>query len=547
LPVLTVAYDGFVNHDNASSLAVQPKATTTATVSSAPGQYPITAAGGSDPDYSFTYTPGTLSIGMSALTVTANPQTKVYGAADPALTYAVTGFRNGDNSSLLTGSLSRVAGENVGRYAITQGSLSAGGGYTINFTGNTLVINQAALKITANDVSMPYGGPVPALTVSYSGFVNNDNASSLTTQPTVITTATAYSEPGTYPITVFGALDPNYTISYAPGTLTVGASTPTLHVTANAQTKEYGAADPAFTYTVTGFSNGDNASVLTGSLSRAAGENVGRYAITKGSLSAGSGYRIDFTGNYLTITQAAQHISWGQSLSVGCNSSTQVQLTATASSGLPVSYSVSNTNVATVSGNVLTLLHPGTAVVTATQGGDANFAVAQAVTDTIFYQPASLVQQHFDDALYFDNSSGNYVQWQWYKNGDAVAGADNPYYSETPALNGQYFVIATNKTGQHVQSCTLSITGGGVVTTGIKVSPNPAHAGELVTVISNYVSAVLQGAILQIVDINGRVRQQITSVQPSTQVTMPSDPGIYIINLLLASGQRASTNVLVAN
>jgi len=50
---------------------------------------------------------------------------------------------------------------------------------------------------------------------------------------------------------------------------------------------------------------------------------------------------------------------------------------------------------------------------------------------------------------------------------------------------------------------------------------------------------------LQVVDITGRVQQQLTSVQPSMKVTMPSGTGIYIINLLLASGQKASTNVLV--
>ena len=408
----------------------------------------------------------------------------------------------------------------------------------------TLVIDQAVLKITANDASMPYGGPMPALSVSYGGFVNHDNSSSLTTQPTITTSATTASSPGTYPITASGAADPNYTFTYAPGTLSIAGAT--LFVTANPQTKPYGAADPALTYTVTGFRNGDNSSLMTGSLGRAAGENVGTYPITRGTLSAGGGYSINFTGNYLTITKVSQQITWTQSLVVGCNTSTQIQLNATASSGLPVTYSVSDPNVATVSGNVLTLVHTGTAVVTASQSGNGNIGPAASVADTVIYQPASLIQQHFSDAIYFDNSSGDYVQWQWYKNGDAVAGATEPYYSETPTLNGQYYVIATNKKGQQVESCTLSITGG-TITGGIKVQPNPVSGGGRATVTCNYSSSQLQGAILQIVDINGRVRQQVTGVQASMQVTMPSDGGIYIVNLLLTGGQKASTNVLVSN
>ena len=49
------------------------------------------------------------------------------------------------------------------------------------------------------------------------------------------------------------------------------------------------------------------ASVLTGSLARAqagtlAGEQVGGYAITQGTLAADSNYAVNFTGNTLTIT-----------------------------------------------------------------------------------------------------------------------------------------------------------------------------------------------------------------------------------------------------
>lgn len=407
----------------------------------------------------------------------------------------------------------------------------------------TLNIEQAALRITAGNATMSAGGTMPTFTVSYSGFVNGDNASSLTTPPDLSTTATASSPPGAYPIIASGAVDPNYSISYSPGTLTITAAA--IAITAQPQTKAFGAPDPALTYTVSDLPNGANTSLLTGSLSRAPGENVGVYPISIGSLSAGPDYLINFTGNFLTITTASQQIAWTQDLLVGCNSTTQIQLNATASSGLPVTYSVSDATVAHVSGNVLTLVNPGTTVVTATQAGNGNYAPAPAVTDTLVYAPASLISQHWNDALFFDNSSGDYVQWQWYKDGQPVPGATDPYYSETPELNGQYYVIATNESGQQIQSCTLTVTGGAAIPGGIKAHPNPAAAGSLVTVTSNYPSSTLQGAILQVLDINGRVLQQLKNVQPSMQVTMPAETGIYIIDLLLAGGQKASINVLV--
>jgi len=68
------------------------------------------------------------------------PQSKIYGAADPALTFANGALQNGDTNAVFSGALTRVAGQNVGAYAITQGTLSAGANYTISYTGNNLTI-----------------------------------------------------------------------------------------------------------------------------------------------------------------------------------------------------------------------------------------------------------------------------------------------------------------------------------------------------------------------------------------------------------------------
>ena len=630
LPTLTVSYAGFVNGDNAASLTTQPSLTVPAGASSPAGSYTITASGAVDPNYTIVYVPGILAVGKALLTISVNPASSVYGAplvSGSALTFIYSGFVNGDGPSSLTQqptvTNTAVAGSPVGSYSLVPSGAQSPN-YVINYVNGAYTITPASLIIAAVNQTMTYGGPVPALTAAYSGFVNGDNASSLTITPTLTTTAVPSSPVGSYPITVSGAVDPNYILTHNPGTMTVQPATLTvtpnpvsmtyggavpaltasysgfvngdnvsrlptapilsttatssssagaypitasggvspnynfiyntgtltinpakLQVTANPQTKKYGTPDPDLTYTVTGFLNGDNTSIFTGSLSRVPGEDVGVYPITAGNLSAGSNYTFNYTGNNLTITIGSQQITWSQSLVVGCNATTQLQLTATASSGLPVTYSVSDTSVAAVSGNILTLLKPGTALVTATQDGDANYSAAPVVADTVDYQSASLIRQRWNDAIFFDNSSGDYVQWQWYKNGDPIAGATAPYYSETPSLDGQYFVVATNKDGQLVQSCILTIAASAAVPGGIKVYPNPATPGATVTITCNYTSSALQGAVLQIIDLTGRVRQQLTSVQPSMQVAMPSETGTYIIDLLLASGQKASLNVLV--
>ncbi len=58
-------------------------------------------------------------------------------------------------------------------------------------------------------------------------------------------------------------------------------------------------------------------------------------------------------------------------------------LNATASSGLPVTYSSSNTSVATVSGNTITIKGAGTTSITANQAGNDSYSAAAPVTRTL--------------------------------------------------------------------------------------------------------------------------------------------------------------------
>ncbi|MDT1115746.1 MBG domain-containing protein, partial [Pseudomonas aeruginosa] len=61
--------------------------------------------------------------------------------SDPSLTYQVSGLKNGDTAGAVLngGSLSRVAGENVGVYGINQGGLGlVSANYDLSYQGNNL-------------------------------------------------------------------------------------------------------------------------------------------------------------------------------------------------------------------------------------------------------------------------------------------------------------------------------------------------------------------------------------------------------------------------
>ena len=191
------------------------------------GTYNITPTGYSSANYLISYVSGTLTVSQLAVTVTADPQTKVYGSADPALTYGFSpALVVGDN---FTGALNRVAGEGVGSYAITQGSLNLSANYNLTYMGTNLTITLAPLTITANSTSKVYGQNIVFAGTEFTvaGLTNGDTVGSVTlTSSGATNTATV----GSYSIVASSAAGSglaNYSIGYSNGTLTVTQATPT--------------------------------------------------------------------------------------------------------------------------------------------------------------------------------------------------------------------------------------------------------------------------------------------------------------------------------
>ena len=103
---------------------------------------------------------------------------------------------------------------------------SAAGNYTLSQpVVSSANISPATLTVTAVNQNITYGLPNPPLTVNYSGFAGSDGTNVLIGAPSVSTTATTSSPPGTYPIMVSaGTLSAaNYVFTFVNGTLTVFA------------------------------------------------------------------------------------------------------------------------------------------------------------------------------------------------------------------------------------------------------------------------------------------------------------------------------------
>jgi hypothetical protein len=283
------------------------------------------------------------------ITVTAG-QTKVYGESDPgSFAYTVTtgGLASGDAFS---GSLSRAAGENVNTYEIGKNTLTIvesatnkEANYVVTFVGANFSITQRPITLTASDQSKTYGTTLDLGTTAFA--VTGTMTPVLKTSESVTAVVLASSgaintaDVTTYPITIStatgtgGFTASNYAITYTSGTLTVNKKDLVVTVTA-AQTKVYGASDPTFAYTATGFVNSQSYEVFGSTLlTRDAGIHVGNYAINIGTLSAG--------GNYNILTFNAANFSI-----------TAKPVTITASTGLHKTYGDLDPSVYTYSANV---------------------------------------------------------------------------------------------------------------------------------------------------------------------------------------------------
>jgi len=377
-PPLTITYQTFVNGDTQASLTTLPTITTTATTSSAIGPYPITVSGAADPNYTITYQNGTLTVKpkLNFAPITA----ETYG--DPDFDPGATGV-GVTYTSANTGVATIVAGEihivGAGTSVITASITGAS-------VQQTLTVNPALLIITAANQTKTYGTANPPLTVTYNKFVYSDDASSLTTQPTINTMAGGTTSVGTYPITVSGAASPNYNISYVAGTLTITQATRTITFNQPAS-QMYGS--PDFNPGATASSSepiiysGDNTAVATIVNGEIHITGVGTANITA-TVAANSNYsNTPSVSQPFTVTQATQTINFA-TIPNQQRQSTYDLSGVTASSGLPVTFSLSDQTIASLSGTTLSSLELGTETITASQAGNEN------------YLPAANLQQTFN-------------------------------------------------------------------------------------------------------------------------------------------------------
>jgi hypothetical protein len=170
----------------------------------------------------------TLKINKAKLIITADAQSKVYGDANPVLTFSYSGWKNGDTRADLTKEPTAVStlmvNSPVAKY-INDIILSGGEdeNYDFVYVPATFEVTEALLTVKVNSQSRVYGSVNPDLTFNYSGFKNSEDEFDLADLTKTSTSIGPMTPAGVYKdaIVASGGSSHNYELKYVPASFEV--------------------------------------------------------------------------------------------------------------------------------------------------------------------------------------------------------------------------------------------------------------------------------------------------------------------------------------
>jgi surface protein len=390
-----------------------------------------------------------------------------------------------------------------------------------------LEVGQALMTVIAQDQSMVYGESIPTLTGTLAGVVNDDNITA------AYTTAYDGNRVGDYSVEV-SLIDPenrlpNYEVTNTSGLLTVSKAA--LNIVADDKRIIYGDDIPTLTGTLTGVISGDD--ITVGYSTNADNtSDAGAYAIDAELSDPNDklvNYDVSKTNATLTIEKASQIITFDEIPDLDLANSQHVNLMATASSGLDVTYSLTAGD-GSIAFDVLTLNAAGTFTVTAAQSGNTNYSAASpiarsfTVTDTR-KQTQTITFGAIDDQIYGNvitlsasASSGLDVSYELlagegsFESGILTIKGVGNYTIRVSQPGNESFEATSKDQSFAVSKAPLTITAEDIT----------INQGESIPTLTFGLEGLL---------FDDSVGDLDTEPEISTDATPSSDPGTYAINL----------------
>lgn len=278
----------------------------------------------------------------------------------------------------------------AGSYDVKVKATIKGNAYEYQ-ANDKMIIEPRAVEVKAESFTIVYGQDTPDYKNAYS-YDKSDFVGSVkdfpASQAPVIIAQNYKQNAGTYPLVVDidPYIIPNHVIEGISGVLDVKKAPMTIQ----AEDKEsvYGKELEELTYTIDGFVKNESIANLGFAprleTSATKGSDAGKYEITVSSKFEATNYEVTYKNGSYTIIPAEQTIKWKQDAILKTDNPEGIVLSATATSGLPVTYVSSDENIAYINeigGKwFLTPVQPGRVTITAYQHGNSNYFPAEAKT-----------------------------------------------------------------------------------------------------------------------------------------------------------------------
>jgi hypothetical protein len=529
----------------------------------------------------FTTTYGTASVAQSfsvsgsALTanITATAPTGFEVSSDNSTYGSTATFTQSGGSASGTLYVRLAATATVsGSYNSQNIALTSAGASTVNITtaasGNT--VTAKGLTITGISISnKTYDGSTSATisgTAAYSGLVNGESFSVSGTPSSTFSNKNV-GNGKSVSVSGYTAPSANYSITQPIG-LTANITAKTLTVTSAAViSKTYDETNTAnITGSLSGVVSGDavtlNGTGTFASVNVGSGINVTSTSSLSGA-DAGNYTLTQPTGLTGDITQASQTITFA-SLTPATLSTADYSPSATASSGLTVSYSSSNTCVATIVGGNIHIVGSGTTTITASQSGGGNYSAASSVNQTLVVMNPTSTLSAGDVVVIAYNTSGSPDNFALLFNTDVSAGTvfyvnDNELASSSSTSFtdlGEMEASFTVKAGQTITAGTVIVLPWG--TTAVSTAQYDwsstsgaglgANNDEIYIYTANSISATTPSAFLSFTKIGTSPSSIPSTLTSGTTAISPSGNSLrYITSGATYSGTKATLLTAIGN
>ena len=153
--------------------------------------------------------------------------------------------------------------------------------------------------------------------------------------------------------------------------------------------------------------------------------------------------------------------------------------------------------------------------------------------------PSSVLEQRWNDViavLAHDYNGGyDFVAFQWYKNGQALAGENRSYLNQQLEMGSEYSALLTEQDGTQLMTCPIIA----VEHTDITFYPTVVNRLQQVRCF------VSMNGQMSLYNATGNLCETMPLTQGDNYFLAPNSAGVYMAKIILLTGEEKNIKILV--